>query len=433
MIALAAVLTASLAIGAPVTAGHAGDPSETLGPIVQADPVQGGWIQFSTPQGRQLERVSEAGQVTAVSVPPQLRGEARGTLELTPLRSGWIVAVNRVFPGGRPEETQCLEDGGTESCGQLAAAQRSPSGRWTPVQRLARSRGFGSSAVEAVESHGLIQLAWQLEDSALARPMSIAVARPGHPFGRARRVARLMRGEPEFQTLDVRAGKLYVLGEFGPRGDHAIERRLRSDGSLGPPRFLYSRLLYQQGESLPQRAGREAYVYEEFYPRGVSVYLARRSRGAPTYGRPQVISREGESGYALTQDGAGRILIALRRGRRDSQLITRTISSLGVLKPSETLETGPAEPEGGYTLRDALDDSGQALVLGNDGRGKVWAHASGPRCPHFTRQAISLPSLDQVPELFVGHLGVFHLVWEDTEAVVHTAAARVHCVANGRH
>src|ERR1700722_3698668 len=151
VIALAAALSASIVFGGPVTVGHAGSRSETLGAMAQPDPVQGGWIQFSDAAGRQLARVSESGGVTAVSLPPQLDGEARSsTLELTPLKSGWIIAVNTVFPDGKVEEAQCLEARiPSPTCGQLAVAERSPSGRWTPVQRLPRARGFEASAVEA--------------------------------------------------------------------------------------------------------------------------------------------------------------------------------------------------------------------------------------------------------------------------------------------
>jgi hypothetical protein len=111
VIALAAALSASIAIGAPVTVGQVANPGETLGPSAQVDPTSGGWIQFTAAAGRQLARVSESGRVMPVSLPSQLGGEARSTtLQLTPLKSGWVVAVNTVFPGDKAEQARCLEE-----------------------------------------------------------------------------------------------------------------------------------------------------------------------------------------------------------------------------------------------------------------------------------------------------------------------------------
>jgi hypothetical protein len=296
------------------------------------------------------------------------------------------------------------------------------------VQRLPRARGFEVSAAEAVESQGRIELAWAKENSDLSQPFTIASARPGRPFGRIRRVARLMRSKPTFQTLNVRAGKLYVLGEFGPREAHAIERPVHANGSLGAPHFLYSRLLSEQGDFVVQHAGAEAYLYEEFYPQGASVFLAHRARRAQSLRRPQLISRDGEDGYELAQNVAGRLLIALRNGRHDSELMARMISPRGRLEAPQKLETGPLEPEGGYAFLDGLSDAGNALILSADAHGEIWSYVSAPRCPRFDRQPLALSGVEQVPQLFVGHRGVFHLFWEDTGGVVHTATARVHCV-----
>jgi hypothetical protein len=50
----AAVASAAIALGAPVVLGAVAEPNEHVGPVATADPVQGGWVRFTGPQGQEL-------------------------------------------------------------------------------------------------------------------------------------------------------------------------------------------------------------------------------------------------------------------------------------------------------------------------------------------------------------------------------------------
>jgi hypothetical protein len=84
----AAVASAAIALSALVGVGTlAAEPNQHVGPVALADPVQGGWVRFTGPQGEELARVSEAGAVTPIALPALLRPEAEGGgVSLTPLR-----------------------------------------------------------------------------------------------------------------------------------------------------------------------------------------------------------------------------------------------------------------------------------------------------------------------------------------------------------
>jgi hypothetical protein len=182
----AAVASAAIALGAPVGVGAlATEPNQHVGPVTTADPVQGGWVRFTGPQGEELARISEAGAVRAIALPPLLRAEAHSEgVSFTTLHSGWLVVVGRFYPGGTLERDQCEQSKVPDpDCGQLAVAELSRAGRWTAPQPLWGSRGLDASAARAVElPGGRIELAWE-EGQPQIPTISVAVGRLGGRLG----------------------------------------------------------------------------------------------------------------------------------------------------------------------------------------------------------------------------------------------------------
>jgi hypothetical protein len=428
----AALVSAAIVLGSPVAVGAlSSEPNQHVGPIATADPVQGGWVRFTGPQGQELARISEGGMVRLIALPQLLRAEPHSEgVSLTPLHSGWLVVVGRFYPGGANERSECEESKlSNPECGQLAVAERSPAGRWTGPQPLPGSRGFDATAAEPVElPGGYIELAWE-EGQPQIPTISVAVGRLGARLSRPRIAQRLMRSEPEYEALENYDGEILVGGEFG-RGrsgflEHVIERRLYGDGHLGPPLFRHGPLVTDQGMRFPRPDGGETYVFWESYWAG----FALRPRGSSTYRGKHLFSKEGEIGVNAAENRRGQVLIVLRAWRHaGSRLMAAEISPHGALEATHVLETGPPEPEGRYDYHGELGPGGQELVVSTDGAGGVWAHAASPRCRRFTRTRLATGGA--FPLLVVGARGVFHLVWTDSaDGTVKTAAARVGCTA----
>ena len=420
---------AVIAVGAPVSVG-----AMSVGPVATADPVQGGWVRFAGPQGKELARISEAGAVRSIVLPPLLQAETRGEFEgvLTPLRSGWLVDVGRFYPGGSSERAECEESREpSETCGELAVAELSPAGRWTTPQPLPRSRG-GASAAEPVEvGGGRIELAWE-EGQPGIPTISVAVGRLGARLSRPSRAQRLMRSEPEEEMLENYNGEILVRGEFGDDhtgfAQHVIERRLYGDGRLGRPRLRHGPLLSDQGDRLALPNGGETYVFWEGYWGGFAV----RPPGSSTYGRKHLFSKEVQVGIQAAENPRGRVLIVLRAWRHSgSRLIAAEVSPRGALEATHVLETGPSEPEGGYDYEGAIAPSGQELIISTDAAHRVWAHAAASRCRRFSRTPLAITG-GEFPLLFAGARGIFHLVWEDDAThTMQTAAVAVKCNPSG--
>jgi hypothetical protein len=431
----AAVAAAVIAVGAPASVGATSpEPAEHAGPVAVADPVQGGWVRFAGPQGLQLARISEDGEVWPIGLPPLLQTETNGEFGnvLTPLRSGWLVDVAPFYPGGSSERVECDSRFPPETCGELAVAELSPTGRWTTPQPLPHSRGRDASAAEPVEvSGGRIELAWE-EGQPGIPTISVADGRLGARLSRPRRSQRLMRSEPEHEGLENYHGVIIVRGEFGEDHtgfpQHAIERRLYGDGRLGRPHSLHGPLISDQGQRFALPDGGETYVFWGGYWGGFAV----RPPGSSTYGRKHLFSKDVEVGIQAAENRRGRVLIVLRAWRRSgSQLMAAEVSPRGALEATHVLETGPSEPEGGYGYEGAIEPSGQELVISTDAAHRVWAHAAASRCRRFSRTPLAITG-GEYPLLFAGARGTFHLVWEDHAThTIQTAAVEVKCNASG--
>jgi hypothetical protein len=237
-----------------------------------------------------------------------------------------------------------------------------------------------------------------------------------------------MRQEPEDEALENYGGTILVRGEFGRDGtefpQHVIERRLYGDGHLGHPRFRHGPLVPEQGERLALPDGGETYVFGESMWAG----FAFRAPGSATYRRPHLFSKDAEVGIQAVVNPHGQALIVLRAWAASrSRLLAAEVSSHGVLEATHVLETGPAEPEGGYEYGAAIAPGGEELVLGTDGRRGVWAYSAAPGCRRFSRTRLTLTS-GAFPLMFAGARGVFHLVWEsDATHTLQTDIVRVSC------
>jgi hypothetical protein len=427
----AAAAAAAIAVGAPVGIGAlSAQPNEHVGPVVLADPVQGGWVRFAGPQGQELARISEAGVARLIALPPLLRPEGRSEgLSVTPLRSGWLVVVGRFYPGGARERSECQESRDpSETCSQLAVAELSPAGRWTTPQSLPASRGFDASAAGPVELPGRrIELAWEKEQAEQSSKIRVAIGPLGGRLGRPRRARRLARSELGYEALTEYSGRIVVLGEFG-RGhsgfrEHVIERRLYGDGHLGPPRFRRGPLIPEQGERFPRPDGGETSVFGDNGWAG----FALRAPGSTSYAHEHLFSKHAEVGVRSAENRRGHVLISFREWRlAHSRLMAAEISPHGALEATHELEAGSPEPEGGYEYGAALAPGGQELIVGTDGAGAVWAHAAAPRCRRFSRTRLT--TAGAFPLLFAGARGVFHLVWtDDASHTIQTSAARIGC------
>ena len=98
MMALAAGLAAVAIFTAPVPVGPATSNPQLAPPVsIQPDLRQGAWLALVSPDGERLMRINEDGRVTAIELPLKLRGEG---LQVTPLRDGQTVAIDRYWPGG---------------------------------------------------------------------------------------------------------------------------------------------------------------------------------------------------------------------------------------------------------------------------------------------------------------------------------------------
>jgi hypothetical protein len=447
MIALAAALAATATFTAPVPVGGAVPSNQVADPLsVQSDPREGAWMQFASPQGERLVRVDERGRATAVELPPKLRGEG---LDLTPLPSGWTLAVDRFWPGGSSEELTCQPASSGSSlsvrasraplgtgegrCSELVVAQLSPRGHWTAVQSLPYSFGRESFTSEPVESGGQIELAWTEEEQ--FAPIRVAVARAGHSFGPARLARSVLHREANRVLFPVPNGALYLRGEYAPNPPFGTvrfwaDRRLYGDGSLGPPHFVHGYLVREPGRSLEGANGSELWVWGEVFQ---PLQFARRSGRASTFERQHVIVKESDGGEQFMQSRNHRTLIVLDtpvRGGR-SQISAIEISPQGRLGPLRAVEPQPSGSEHELSFASAIDDAGTVLIAtsGGESGGQIWLHASAARCPGLRTKVLLTTTSRRTFQMSAGRKGVFQVVWIDSSNQVQVTAVRVRCPA----
>jgi hypothetical protein len=449
MIALAAALAATAAFTAPVPVGTAVPSNQVANPLsIQSDPREGAWIQFASPLGERLVRVHEDGRTVAVELPPKLRGEG---LDLTPLPSGWTLAVNRYWPGGKSQELACQPVGSGSSlsvlhsrapkarvasearCSELVVAQLSPGGHWTAVQSLPHSFGRESFTSEPVESGGEIELAWTEEEQ--FAPIRVAVARPGHSFGAAHLARSVLHREANRVLFPVIDGALYLRGEYAPNPPFGtvrfwVDRRLYGAGSLGPPHFVHGYLVREPGRSLEGANGSELWIWGEVFQ---PLEFARRSRWASTFERQHVIVKESDGDEQFTQSFNHRTLIALDtpvRGGR-SQISTIEISPQGRLGPLRAVEPQPSGSEHELSFASAIDDAGTELIAtsGGESGDQIWLHASVARCPGFHTKGLLTTTSRGPFQISAGRKGVFQVAWIDSSNQVQVSAVRVRCAA----
>jgi hypothetical protein len=445
MIALAAALAA---FAAPVSVGTAVPSNQAANPLsIQPDSREGAWIQFAGPSGERLVRVHEDGHAVAVELPPKLRGEG---LDLTPLPGGWTLAVDRYWPGGESEELACQPAGSDSSlsmgpsrapkalvaagarCSELVVAQLSPRGQWTSVQSLPGSYGRESFASEPAESGGHIELAWTEEEQ--FAPIRVAVARPGHAFGRAHLARSVLHREANRVLFPVLDGELYLRGEYAPNPPFGtvrfwVDRRLYGDGSLGPPHFVHGYLVREPGRSLEGADGSELWIWGEVFQ---PLELARRSRWASIFERQRVIVKKSDGEEQFTQSYNHRTLVALDTpvGGGRSQISAIEVSPQGRLGPLRAVER-QLGGEGELTFASAIDDAGSMLIAtsGGESGNQIWLHASAAGCPGFHTKVLLTTTSRGTFQLSAGREGMFQVAWIDSSNQAQVSAVRVRCAA----
>ncbi|HEX3433996.1 MAG TPA: hypothetical protein VHT25_08050 [Solirubrobacteraceae bacterium] len=452
MIALIASLAASLSFGAAAPVGPV-TSKQQLAPLVSMRPDvhQGTWLQLAGPEGERLVRIQEDGHLAAVALPPMLRGE---DLQITPLRDGWTVAVDRYWPGGVHEEEACQQGSGSSAsqssvrvrsvsaqiareageplCSELVVAQLSPSGHWGDVRLIPHSFGRESEASEPVLTNNEIELAWSEGED--FQPIRVAVGRPGHDFGRDHLAREPLHREANRVITMVRHGALYLRGEYAPNPPFGtvrmwVDRRLYGNGTLGPSHFARGRVLREPGLSLEGANGSELWLFGFVYQ---SYAFARRPSWASTFEPTHLIVKESDGEEQFVQSQNHRTLItldnALPHGRSEGGELE--ISPTGHLGRFHGVEAAPANTEYGLGLTGAINDAGSTLVATVNGEdaGTIWLHPLSLRCPKVgARVALTTTARGGTAALSAGRKGLFHIAWIDSLNQLQTSTVRVGC------
>jgi hypothetical protein len=451
MIALIASLAASASFASPVPVGPV-TSQQRLAPLVwiQPDVRQGAWLQLASPEGERLVRIQEDGRVAAFELPPKLRGE---DLQITPLRDGWTVAVDRYWPGGPREEEACQPGSGSSAsvssirarsasariarepgeprCSELVVAQLSPCGQWSEVRSIPHSIGRESGASEPVLTDGRIELAWS--EGEQFQPIRVAIARPGHAFGGDHVARSPLHREPDRVLTMVWQGALYLRGEYAPNPPFGtvrfwVDRRLYGNGTLGPPHFVRGRVTREPGDSLEAAHGSELWLYGGVYEK---LTLARRSSSASTFETPRVIVKDSYGAEQVVQSHNHRTLIALETalGHGRSEAGEIEIAPNGRAGRFHGVEAVPANTEYGFDLAGAIDDAGSTLIATSSGEdaGAIWLHPYSRRCQRVGARVQLATASQATPALSAGRKGLFHIAWIDSLDQVETSTVRVGC------
>ena len=445
--ASAAALAAVAIFTAPVPVGPATSAQVSHVLSVQPDRSEGAWLALASPDGERLVRIQEDGRATPVELPPKLRGEE---LEITPLRDGWTVAVDRYWPGGLQEEGECQPASGSSGsslalrapariasearCSELVVAQLSPRGRWTHVQSIPHSYGRESQASEPVETGNRIELAWS--EGEQFQPIRVAVARPGQGFGRDHMAHSVLRREANRVVTAVLHGALYLRGEYAPNPPFGtvrfwVDRQLYGNGTLGSPHVVRSRVLREPGLSLEGAAGSELWLYGGVYQK---LAFARRTLWAPTFGAPRVIVKESDGGEQFAQSQNHRTLVSLEtslpHGR--SQVAAVEISPGGRLGALHAVELVPTDKEYGFGWASAINNAGSTLIAtSGQNAGQISLHPYSPRCPGSPARVLLSTASKGTSTVSAGRKGLFHVAWIDSLNEVQSTTVRVGCVRNG--
>lgn len=438
MLALTAALVAAVSFTSPASLGRTIRPE---GFFAQPDLRGGGWVSFRGPTGPKLARIGEDGLVTPVALPPMLRGR---DLEVLPLKGGWFVMTNRFWPGGQREESRCTTPPygvamQLTNCGVLVAAQYSPAGRWTRVQRLSHSSGSGAEGDDepaAVISGEQVELAWHADQSrGQEAPIAVTTARPGGPFGAVHIARRVLRFGPRNVELSTFRGQLYLRSVYGFYSDHLVERRLYADGHLGAPHYAKSPWLDNYFEALRAPHNSELLVFQE----GEAVGVARRTGWSAKYQGPSIVSRTAETGFEVAASPNDRLLVSTRSSTdHHSAVVASEMSPAGALGSTSVVESDSLNSYGDYVWDGAIDDAGAALLATVDqvADNAIWLHPSALGCSGFS-QRIPLTENGRPSEMtygegnliaFAGARSEFHLVWITPQEQVKTTTLHVSCV-----
>jgi hypothetical protein len=431
----AAALAASATFSSPVTLGPVWEHSG-IELVETADPAQGAWLQFrGQAGGERLVRIGEDGQATPVELPPQLQDER---LRLSPLKNGWMAAVDRYLPPSRAGEYCCNEVEEPESnepgcCDDWVLAERSPRGHWL-VQALPHSRGNRSWVSEPVVHHGHIEIAW-------GEPYEEAVRVTEAPLGRSlgrTHVARhvLAHESAAGVSVSVKHGSLYEVAAYGPDApeepDYTVERRLDGNGRFGAVHLLRSPLLYLRGTYFTLPDGSQLYLYST----GASkLLISRRAPFARRFERPHLVLPEsdGSPEERVPQSFNGRLLITSEEKvpPAEHELIAAVaVSPAGTPAHARTIESQPGSSS--RYLAGAIGNDGQWLVATVSWQGgPLWLHPFSPRC-RYRKQKITLAQAavlheDPATSASVGRSGIFHVAWVDEHKEVQSSSVRVVC------
>jgi hypothetical protein len=437
MIASLAALVATAAFAGPVGAGTF-QPAARSGEgelHMVADSREGAWLWYPGADGHeQLRKISETGAVSTVALPSQLQGTS---LNFTPLPGGWALASDHL-PIAARKRYGC--------CQALVVAQRSPAGKWTPVQAVS-SPGSMSAGATPAELDGHLLLGWNEFATDGEPTLRLARAPLGGRFARSRVLAPVFghRHEQEDGGFGVTRGRLYATATTGPA---FVERLVSSSGTLGERRYLISRVFaHSVPQAIPEPAGGEVWAYETGGPNvDERLFIAYRARGSQRLVRSRLVVRYTENGFQVARAPDGRTLLTIRADVRaagarftneePSQIVAATISPQGKLTPARTAAFDPEAKLASYDWTSAIDDRGDQLVASaeSESDAPLWASVASARCPAYSpRKELSASHERSQLTAAAGADGVLHLAWVGGDEQVQSTAVSVSCAPPSGH
>jgi hypothetical protein len=437
MIASLAALVATAAFAGPAGAGTF-QPAARSGEgelHMVADTREGAWLWYPGADGReQLRKVSETGAVSAVGLPPQLQGRS---LNFTPLPGGWALASDHL-PIAARKRYGC--------CQALVVAQRSPAGKWTPVQAIS-SPGSRSAGATPAELDGHLLLGWN-EFAPDGEPtLRLARAPLGGRFARSRLLGPVFRRRRELEDgeFSLARGRLYATASSGST---FVERLVSSAGTLGARRYLISGVLpHSVPEAIPEPGGAEVWAYQTGGPHvDERLFIAYRAPGSQRLVRPKLVVRYTENGFQVARAPDGRTLLTIRADVRatgarftneePSQIVAAVISPQGKLTPAHTAAFDPEAKLASYDWTSAIDDRGDQLIASaeSESDAPLWASVASARCPAYSpRKELAASHARSQLTAAAGARGVLHLAWVGGDEQVQSTAVSVSCEPPSGH